>query len=90
MDIKVGDWVVDDMGEYCQVTQLFAHRYTIIDSVFETREVAEIRSGIIKTDLANREPSRLFTSKAFVAQAMKILEDELVKSRKENLSKEGF
>lgn len=85
-------YIVSNNGDIVDADNLvdMQSEYQGIDSVFPTREVAEIRSGIIKTELANRQPSKLFTSEAFVAEALKVLEDELVKSRKESLSKEEF
>jgi len=35
MDIKRGDWVVDNMGEYCQVTRIVHdHKYPEDDQIY--------------------------------------------------------
>lgn len=84
-------YIVSNNGDIIDADNLedMQSEYQGIDSVFPSREVAEIRSGIIKTERANRQPYNFFNSKDFVAEAMKILEDELGRSRKENLHKEG-
>lgn len=77
--IKKGDWVVLQSGKIEQAERDYSPQW--VDSVWTTKEVAEIRSGIVKHD----QRTTLLTPQAIADQALMVLEEELSKSRKELL-----
>ena len=77
--IKKGDWVVLHSGKIEQAEKDYLPQW--VDSVWTSKEVAEIRSGIVKHD----QRTTLLTPQAVADQALMVWEAELSKSRKELL-----
>jgi len=77
--IKKGDWVVLQSGNIQQAERDYSPQW--VDSVWTSKEVAEIRSGIVKHD----QRTTLLTPQSIADQALMVLEEELSKSRKKLL-----
>lgn len=72
--IKEGDWVVTSSGGLVQAEKNYVRQY--VDSVWENKEVAEIRAGVVKAEQGNQ----LLTAEAIAKHSWKVLEDELAKA----------
>ena len=73
-NIKQGDWVVTSSGGLVQAERNFSRQF--VDSVWENKEVAEIRAGVVKAEQGNQ----LLTAEAIAKHSLKVLKDELAKS----------
>lgn len=71
--LKKGQWAVLSSGNVVQVEKDYTPQW--VDSVWDSKEVAEIRAGIVKYEL-----SQLLTIQKIVENAVYEFQDQLSKS----------